>query len=111
MTVGSAQNAWRECLRRSWKQSWPDCRPKNAVSDCRRIALTGADHPVLVTGNAAAIADALRNLIENSLVHTAPGTEVIVEVDREGMLSVLDNGPGIRVEDRLHIFERFCIGK
>ena len=37
-----------------------------AVSDCRTIALTGSDHPVLVTGNAAAIADALRNLIENA---------------------------------------------
>jgi signal transduction histidine kinase len=36
-----------------------------ALSAGRTIALTGADHPVLVTGNAAAIADALRNLIEN----------------------------------------------
>ena len=44
-----------------------------ALSACRTIALTGADHPVMVTGNAAAIADALRNLIENALAHTAPG--------------------------------------
>jgi len=54
-----------------------------ALLDCRTIALTGAEHSVIVTGNAAAIADALRNLIENALAHTAPGTEVVVEVDRE----------------------------
>jgi signal transduction histidine kinase len=82
-----------------------------ALSAGRTIALTGADHPVVVTGNAAAIADALRNLIENALVHTAPETEVIVEVDREGAISVLDSGPGVAVEDRPHIFERFWRGK
>ena len=82
-----------------------------AVSDGRTIALTGADHPVLVTGNAAAIADALRNLIENALAHTARGTEVIVDVGPEGVISVQDSGPGIPVEDRPHIFERFWRGK
>jgi signal transduction histidine kinase len=82
-----------------------------ALSACRTIALTGADYPVAVTGNAAAIADALRNLIENALVHTAPGTEVIVELDQEVTLSVLDSGPGIAADDRPHIFERFWRGK
>jgi signal transduction histidine kinase len=82
-----------------------------ALSAGRTIALTGADHPVLVTGNAAAIADALRNLIENALAHTAPETEVVVEVGPEGTISVEDSGPGIRAEDRQHIFERFWRGK
>jgi signal transduction histidine kinase len=36
---------------------------------------------------------------------------VIVEVGRDGTLSVLDSGPGISVEDRPRIFDRFRRGK
>ncbi len=82
-----------------------------ALASGRTIALTGADHPVVIMGNGASIADALRNLVENALVHTVQGTEVIVEVGREGALSVLDSGPGIAVDDRPHIFDRFWRGK
>jgi signal transduction histidine kinase len=82
-----------------------------ALLASRTIALTVAGHPVLVIGNAAAIEDALRNLIENALVHTPPGTEVVVEVDQGGTISVLDSGAGIPVGDRTHIFERFWRGK
>jgi signal transduction histidine kinase len=82
-----------------------------ALAAGRTIALIGAEHPVPITGNAAAIGDALRNLVENALAHTVPGSEVIVEVCRDGALSVLDSGPGIPVEDRPRIFDRFWRGK
>jgi len=82
-----------------------------ALAAGRTIALTGDDHPVVVIGNAAAIADALRNLIENALLYTPPGTEVVVEVDPIGAISVQDSGPGVPAEDRPHIFERFWRGK
>ena len=82
-----------------------------ALASGRTIALTGADGPVIITGNPAAINDALRNLVENALAHTAPGSEVIVEVGRDGALSVLDSGPGIPDEDRPRIFDRFWRGK
>jgi two-component system sensor histidine kinase TctE len=81
------------------------------LSARRSIALIGADQPVNVIGNPAAITDALRNLIENALVHTGQGTEVVVEVDPAGAISVQDSGPGIPIEDRAHIFERFWRGK
>jgi signal transduction histidine kinase len=82
-----------------------------ALASGRSIALTGIEHSVTIIGNADAIADALRNLIENALAHTAPGTEVIVEVGSDGALSVLDSGPGIPVDDRPRIFDRFWRGK
>src|SRR5262249_54646457 len=55
--------------------------------------------------------DALRNLIENALAHAPPGTEVVVEVDAKGKISVQDSGPGVPAEDRQRIFERFWRGK
>jgi two-component system, OmpR family, sensor histidine kinase TctE len=82
-----------------------------ALATGRTIALTGAEHPVVIMGNSAAIADALRNLVENALAHTAPSTEVIVEVGEEAVLSVLDSGPGVRATDRQRIFDRFWRGK
>src|SRR5262249_19251893 len=82
-----------------------------ALAAGRTIALIGADYPVIVIGDAAAITDALRNLIENALVHTPPGTEVVVEVDPTGAINVEDSGPGVPAEDRQHIFERFWRGK
>jgi signal transduction histidine kinase len=77
----------------------------------RTIALAGADCPVMVNGNAAAIEDALRNLVENALTHTPPGTEILVEVDPAGAVSVSDFGPGVPIDDRTQIFERFWRGK
>ena len=82
-----------------------------ALAAGRSIAVIGADRPVVVIGDAAAITDALRNLIENALVHTLPGTEVIIEVDPNGAISVQDSGPGISAEDRQRIVERFWRGK
>ena len=82
-----------------------------ALASGHSIALTGTEHPVRIAGNPDAIADALRNLVENALAHTRPGTEVIVEVGSDGTLSVLDSGPGIPVDDRPRIFDRFWRGK
>ena len=82
-----------------------------ALAAGRTIALVGADKPVVIAGNAAAIGDALRNLVENALMHTAPGSEEIVEVGPDRVLSVLDSGPGIPVEDQPRIFDRFWRGR
>ena len=67
--------------------------------------------PVWVRGNAPALKDALRNLVENAVFHTREGTEVTVAVSPSGTVSVADRGPGIPEPDRKHIFERFWRGK
>ncbi len=53
------------------------------------------------------------NLLENALRHTDPGTAVEATVERrngEVVLSVEDDGPGIPVELRDKVFERFFRG-
>jgi signal transduction histidine kinase len=82
-----------------------------ALASGRTIALTGVEHEVAITGNADAIGDAMRNLIENAFIHTPPGTEVIVEVSEGGVVSVADSGPGIPIEDRYRVFDRFWRGQ
>jgi signal transduction histidine kinase len=67
--------------------------------------------PVWIRGNAPALKDALRNLIENAVFHTRAGTEVTVAVSPSGTVSVADRGLGIPVADRNHIFERFWRGR
>lgn len=64
-----------------------------------------------VRGNALAIADALRNLVENAVSHSPPHTEVTVSVQQDGSVDVADHGPGVPRADRDHIFERFWRGK
>jgi len=54
-----------------------------------------------------------RSLVENALRHTPAGTAVEIHttvwLDR-GVLSVRDDGPGIRPDDQEHVFERFFRG-
>ena len=62
-------------------------------------------------GNRFAIGDAIRNLVENAVTHTAPGTQVTVATSANGSVSISDRGPGIPPNQRKHIFERFWRGK
>jgi signal transduction histidine kinase len=67
--------------------------------------------PVRVRGNADAIADAVRNLVENAVFQSPAGGEVAVTVSEEGMVTVADRGPGVPEADRQRIFERFWRGR
>ncbi|MGH8142171.1 MAG: ATP-binding protein [Steroidobacteraceae bacterium] len=82
-----------------------------AISQDRAVGLESSGKPVLVRGNAEEIGDAIRNLVENAVLHTPAGTEVTVRVSDGGSVIVDDKGPGIPERDRQHIFARFWRGK
>jgi signal transduction histidine kinase len=69
--------------------------------------------PATVRGNRELIGQALSNIVDNAIKYSAGAVaapEAVVAIDREGgqvMLSVTDNGPGIRPEDRERATERF----
>ena len=76
----------------------------------KTIAFAGTEWPVNVKANAHALEDALRNLIENAVVHAPAGTEVTVTVARAGRIEVADRGSGVPRKDRESIFKRFWRG-
>jgi two-component system, OmpR family, sensor histidine kinase TctE len=77
----------------------------------RTLAFANANAPVRIKGNANAIEDAIRNLVENAVAHSPPGTEVTVVTKPEGSISVADRGSGVRVDEREKVFQRFWRGK
>jgi signal transduction histidine kinase len=81
-----------------------------AIAQQRTIAFIGSEQPVEVNGNAYALEDALRNLVENAVLHTPHGTEVTVTVGCTGRIEVADHGSGVPRKDRENIFKRFWRG-
>jgi signal transduction histidine kinase len=82
-----------------------------SLAQNKSIAFHGNDKPVVVRGNRYAICDAIRNLGENAVAHTAAGSEVMIATSANGSVSISDRGPGIPRDQRSHVFERFWRGK
>ena len=93
-----------------------------AAEATREAAALSSDHPVsiddhgpvVVTGVADDLHRLAGNLIENALIHTSAGTPVTVSVRREGdkaVLEVADRGPGVPLDLRDRVFERFSRGQ
>lgn len=82
-----------------------------AIALGRTIGLDAPGQPVIVTGNAEEMSDAVRNIVENAVLHTPEGTEVTVGVSPDGAVIVNDQGPGVPAEERANIFRRFWRGK
>ncbi len=65
---------------------------------------------LIVQGYEAALAALLRNLLENALRHVPAGGQVQLSIergDREAIVDVIDDGPGIPAERRASVFARF----
>jgi two-component system, OmpR family, sensor kinase len=75
----------------------------------RRLEL-GAIPELLLEADEGRLAQALRNLLRNAIAHTAENGVVEISVQAEGgrlRFVVDDDGPGIPVQQRAAIFDRF----
>ncbi len=66
--------------------------------------------PCVVDGDADLLRQMLANLVANAIQHTPPGTKISLAVANNrntSCVSVADNGPGIPLEERSRVFDRF----
>ena len=82
-----------------------------AIAQGRMVAFVAADEPVHVKANDHAVTDAIRNLIENAVLHSPVDAEVTVFVHENASVDVRDRGCGVPVQDRERVFDRFWRGK
>jgi signal transduction histidine kinase len=88
-------------------------RWRAAAETGRKTVEAGRRESARVFADPADLAHVADNLIENALRYCPPGTRVTVETevaDGRASLAVTDDGPGIPVDDRPRVFERFYRG-
>ena len=78
-----------------------------AIGQSKQISLDAPEKPAIIRGNSEVLFRALRNVVENAVRFTPPGTRVSIELTANGQLSVSDEGPGIPVSEQQYIFQRF----
>ncbi|RSM76761.1 sensor histidine kinase [Kibdelosporangium aridum] len=91
----------------------------DAVADAH---VAGRDHhwvldapgvPVMVMGDSGQLHQVIMNLLSNARTHTPPGTTVTTKLsteDKDVVVTIADNGPGIPAELQPEVFERFARG-
>src|SRR6202000_3278603 len=80
------------------------------LADAKQIDLgISNSQPVVVLGDPDALRTLTRNLVDNAVRYTPSGGRVDVSVEDDGqpVLKVRDNGPGIPVEQRSRVLDRF----
>lgn len=86
-------------------------RTELPLAEARDIALHTRTQPeALLRGDAGALATLFSSLLNNAIKYTPRGGQVRVSIERDGdgtTLLVEDSGPGIPVEDRERVFDRF----
>jgi signal transduction histidine kinase len=81
-----------------------------AVNRGQSLAFEPPRRPVRIAGNALALEEGVRNLVDNALRHTPCGEAVEVAVRDNGTIEVSDRGPGVPAHHREAIFRRFWRG-
>jgi two-component system sensor histidine kinase TctE len=83
----------------------PEARAKRI-----NLGFEGHDRGVFVNGSKLLLGELVSNLLDNATRYTQAGGTVTVSIGDEGaevLLEVEDNGPGIPVDERERVFERF----
>lgn len=73
------------------------------------LSFIGSSEPAFIHGNASDLTELTSNLIENAILYSRPDGRISVSI-RTGdtvTLSVQDDGPGIPLDEREKVFERF----
>lgn len=85
------------------------CEDLAAIAVQRPVLLEfdAPEEPVMLLGNVALVDIAARNIVDNAIRLTAPGSDVSVLVQRPGVVVVEDRGPGVPDEQKELIFDRF----
>ena len=78
-----------------------------AIAQNKAVALLGTGRAVFVKGNAELLTRAIRNLADNAITHTPPGTTVDFTISCDGVVIVRDHGVGISEDEVGLIFQRF----
>jgi signal transduction histidine kinase len=82
-----------------------------AYAQRKTLSLSGSEKAVKVRCCSNMLSRAVRNLVENAIVHTPAGTSVEVNLRDDGAIRVIDDGPGVAAAERSLIFQRFWRGR
>ena len=69
------------------------------------------EEPARMVGDTMAVREAIRNLVDNAVKHTPPGTRVIVRAGPGGRIVVEDSGPGLGELQLSELLQPFKKGK
>ncbi len=61
----------------------------------------------LVQADAASLRRAITNLVQNAIEHAGNRGTIVVRVERDGVIEICDDGPGVPEAERERIFEPF----
>ena len=86
------------------------------VADAHEVQVKQHLEQAMIDGDSSRLGQIVTNLLTNAIKFTPPGGRVELTVRHEAArriasVTVSDNGPGIALEDRAHIFERFYRGE
>jgi signal transduction histidine kinase len=91
------------------------CTQHGAAAQRKRVTVRPvlSDGPLPLISDSGALRQVIDNLLSNSLKYTRPGSEIRVEVGRQGAhyrLAFIDQGPGISPAECEQLFRRYGRG-